>query len=255
VLFYTKSSGFQHSVITRKGTELGHAERILTELGREHNFEVVCSKDGRLFEPDRIGEWDLFAFYTTGDLTTAGNQDDGPPMTPAGKQALLDAIAGGKGFVGFHSATDSFHSKDGEVDPYIQMIGGEFVSHGAQQVARLVCTHADFPGARPFAPTFELNDEWYAQRNLNPDMHVILYHDTQGMEGPMYHRPNFPQTWARMQGKGRVFYNSMGHREDVWENAHFQGLALGGMAWACGRVDADVAPNVAATTPDMNKLP
>ena len=45
ILFFTKSSGFQHSVIARKGDELSLAERILTELGEEHGFEVVASKD------------------------------------------------------------------------------------------------------------------------------------------------------------------------------------------------------------------
>ena len=48
------------------------AERILTEIGKEHGFEVVASKDGRLFEPDQIGQWDAFVFETTGDLTTPG---------------------------------------------------------------------------------------------------------------------------------------------------------------------------------------
>ena len=72
VLFFTKSSGFQHSVITRKGDKLGHAEQILTEIGKEHGFEVVASKDGRLFDPDKIGQWDAFVFETTGDLTTPG---------------------------------------------------------------------------------------------------------------------------------------------------------------------------------------
>src|SRR5947208_3528239 len=54
VLFYTKSSGFPHPVVTRKDGKLSHAERILTEIGKEHGFEVVASKDGRLFEPSKI---------------------------------------------------------------------------------------------------------------------------------------------------------------------------------------------------------
>ena len=63
VLFFTKSSGFQHSVInvTRRDS-LGLAERTLIEIGKEHGFEVVASKDGRLFEPDKIGQWDAFVF-------------------------------------------------------------------------------------------------------------------------------------------------------------------------------------------------
>jgi type 1 glutamine amidotransferase len=248
VLFFTKSAGFQHSVITRKDDQLGHAERILTNLGKEHGFEVVCSKDGRLFDPDKIGQWDAFAFYTTGNLTEPGN-DKQPPMSAEGKQALLDAVAGGKGFVGFHCATDSFHSRGNEVDPYIKMIGGEFIVHGAQQVASFTVTNPSFPGASGFGKAFELNDEWYAQKNLADDLHVIIAHETKGMQGPMYQRPNFPMTWARKHDKGRVFYTSMGHREDVWENAKFQGLVIGGLMWATGRADADVTPNVSRVTP------
>lgn len=255
VLFFTKSSGFQHSVITRKDGKLSLAERILTEVGKEHGFDVVASKDGRLFDPDKIGEWDAFAFETTMDLTTAGDHKDGPPMSKEGKKAFLDAIAGGKGFVGMHCATDTFHSHGDEVDPYIKMIGGEFITHGAQQAATLEVTDPSFPGAKEFGSTFKINDEWYAQKNLASDLHVIIAHRTKGMEGPMYQRPDFPQTWARMHGKGRVFYTSMGHREDVWENPTYQGLLLGALGWVTGKVDVDLKPNVAKVTPGYEEYP
>ena len=136
VLFFTKSSGFQHSVIARKGDKPGLAERILTEIGKEHGFEVVASKDGRLFEPDQIGQWDAFVFETTGDLTTPGT-DKNPPISADGEKAFYDAIRGGKGFMGMHCATDTFghhgQRNKGADDPYIQMIGGEFIIHGRQQ--------------------------------------------------------------------------------------------------------------------------
>lgn len=248
VLFFTKSSGFQHSVITRKDGKLSLAERILSEIGKDNGFEVVCSKDGRLFDPDKIGEWDAFVFETTGDLTTPGGHNDGPPMSKEGKQAFLDAIAAGKGFVGIHCASDTFHS-GAEVDPYIKMIGGEFISHGRQQVGKLTVTDPDFPGVKPFGSSFEINDEWYSQKNLADDLHVIIAHETAGMVDWQYDRPNFPQTWARKHDKGRVFYTSMGHREDVWENPKYQGLLIGALDWATGRVDANVEPNVAKVTP------
>jgi type 1 glutamine amidotransferase len=255
VLFFTKSSGFQHSVITRKDGALAHAERILTEIGKEHGFEVVASKDGTLFDPDKIGQWDAFAFETTGVLTEPGDHKDGNPMSADGKKAFLDAIAGGKGFVGMHCATDTFHSKGDEVDPYIKMIGGEFISHGAQQVAKLTVTNPGFPGASGFGPSFSINDEWYSQKNLADDLHVIIAHDTSGMNGWQYERPDFPQTWARLHGKGRVFYTSMGHREDVWSNPLYQGLLLGALAWATGKVDVSVEPNVSRVTPGYATLP
>lgn len=258
VLFFTKSSGFQHPVIARKGSTLGLCERILAEAGKEHGFEIVPCKDGRVFEPDQIGQWDAFVFYTTGDLTTLGNtQQEGPahPMSKDGKKAFLDAIAGGKGFVGLHSATDTFHSHGDEVDPYVKMIGGEFISHGDQQVASLNVVSEDFPGVKPFGKHFEINDEWYSQKNLADDLHVVIAHDTKGMHGWQYERPGFPQTWARMHGKGRVFYTSMGHREDVVENPRFQGLVLGALGWVTHGCDVDASPNVSKVTPGYKQLP
>jgi uncharacterized protein len=255
ILFFTKSSGFQHSVITRKVGKLSLAERILTEVGKEHGFEVVASKDGREFDPDRIGQWDAFAFETTGDLTTEGPHIDGPPMSKDDKKAFLDAIRDGKGFIGMHCATDTFHSRGDEIDPYIEMIGGEFIVHGEQQKAKLDVTDLNFPGARSFGQSFELLDEWYALKNLADDLHVIIAHDTQGMEGKMYERPNFPETWARMHGKGRVFYTSMGHREDVWEDPMYQGLLIGALSWVTHKVDASVEPNISQVTPGYKRLP
>jgi type 1 glutamine amidotransferase len=258
VLFFTKSSGFQHSVITRRDGALSHAEKILTDVGKAKGFEVVCSKDGTLFDPDKIGQWDAFVFETTGDLTKPSPHKDGPPMSADGLKALLDAIDSGKGFVGIHCATDTFgnHRGMGGDDPYIKMIGGHFGGHGAQQVAKLVVNDPSFPGAKEFASdTFSINDEWYNNIYLADDMHVIYSHVTEGMKGPDYERPNFPQTWARKQGKGRVFYTSMGHREDVWANPSFQALVLGGLAWATGKVDADVTPNVQSATPGYKEIP
>ena len=258
VLFFTKSSGFQHSVITRKGDQLSMAERILTDAGKEHGFEVVASKDGRLFDPDKIGQWDAFAFETTGDLTTEGT-DKTPPISPDGLKAFFDAIQGGKGFLGMHCASDTFghfgaHNK-GADDPYIQMIGGEFITHGAQHEARLLILDEQFPGVARFGKeSFKINDEWYALKHLANDLHVILAYDTSSMQGDMYKRPNFPQTWARMHGKGRVFYTSMGHREDVWENPKYQGLLIGALGWATGRVEVDVTPNVQKVTPGYDKV-
>ncbi len=69
------------------------------------------------------------------------------------------------------------------------------------------------------------------------------------MKGVEYQRPAFPATWARRHGKGRVFYTSMGHREDVWTNPIFQDILTGGISWALGDAEADVTPNIDRVTP------
>jgi hypothetical protein len=259
VLFFTRSAGFEHSVVKRNGAELSHSEKNLIEMGRRSGFAVDCSKDGRVFDGN-LDQYDAIAFYTTGDLTGPA-QDGSPPMTPAGKRKLLDAIAAGKGFAGFHSASDTFHSQgpphenQAEVDPYIAMLGGEFVTHGAQQEASLLATSEFF--YKNIGVPYEglsFTDEWYTFKNFAKDLHVILVQETRFMKGDAYRRPNYPATWVRMHGRGRVFYTSLGHREDVWTNPFFQAMTQGGLAWVMHQFDFDIAPNLEKAAPHASQL-
>ena len=267
LLFFTKSAGFEHSVIKRNGDELGHAEKILTELGGKVGIDVTCTKDGRIFTREKLAAFDAFFFYTTGDLTQPGT-DGNPPMSPEGKQAFLDLVKEGKGFIGAHSASDTFHTQPDPpdrsnryinhgdaVDPYIAMLGGEFIRHGPQQKATMTVADTGFPGLSTAGAEFELMEEWYSLKEFAPNLHVILIQETKGMKGSDYERPPYPATWSRMHGKGRVFYTSMGHREDVWTLPLFQKLLMGGINWTLGRVSAGISPNLSRTCPDAMKLP
>lgn len=263
ILFFSKSSGYEHSSI-RRGTngEPSQAEKVLQELGPKNHFEFTFSKDGTIFTAENIQKFDAFFFYTTSDLTTAGN-DHNPPMSKEGKAAFLEAIHNGKGFIGTHSAADTFHSpgfdpahpeenykNNGDnTDPYVQMIGAEFIVHGAQQPSHMIVADAKFAGASEVPADFKPLEEWYALKNFAPNLHVLLVQDTAGMKGPMYQRPPYPATWARLYGQGRVFYTNMGHREDVWTNPVFQAVLVGGINWAVRNTDADVTPNLDQVTP------
>jgi uncharacterized protein len=283
LLVYTRSAGFEHSVVKLDKNGDCLVNRIFKKLGQQHNFDVHCTKDGRIFLPETLKEFDAIFFETTEDLTKEGG-DKQPPMPKEGKQALLDFVASGKGFVGSHCASDTFHSAERgfrnqepeKQDPYIRMLGGEFIRHGSQQKAWMRVVDPKFPGSDG-VKDFQLLEEWYTLKNFAPDLHVVLVQDTEDMlvanrkfdklkpEDPEanpktikefdYQRPNFPATWARKHEKGRVFYTSMGHREDVWENPTFQQILLGGLSWAFGDVEADVTPNLKSVAPHADVLP
>jgi len=276
VLFFSKSSGYEHSVIKGPNSPFkpgggsdvaGLAFQVLKALGARDNIVFVFSKDGSLFTPGYLAGFDALYFHTTGDLTEVGT-DGNPAMTPAGKAALLDAIRGGKGFIGTHCASDTFHSPGGKeiagqrfhddganADPYIKMLGGEFIIHGAQQASHLIVIDPRFPGMSAVSPDNSNVEEWYTLKDFAPDLHVLLVQDTSGMKGAPYQRPNYPSTWAHLYGKGRVFYSTLGHRDDMWNSAMFQAVLQGGLDWALGRVDADLSPNLAAAAPQAGVLP
>jgi type 1 glutamine amidotransferase len=272
ILFFSKSSGFEHPMIKEENGQPSAAQKILSELGRKNNLEFTFTKDGSVFTPENIAKYDAFFFYTTGDLTETGS-DKNPPMSPAGKDALLEAIHNGKGFIGTHSATDTFHSPGGkdsgaarwkldgeDADPYVKMIGAEFIIHGSQQPAHQIVADKKFPGMSAVPDDFGPNEEWYSLKDFQPNLHVLLVQDTSTMKRDgnnknAYDRPNYPSTWARKYGEGRVFYTSMGHRDDIWTNPVFQSVLVGGMNWAVGNVKADVTPNLTKVAPEANVLP
>ena len=261
ILFFTKSSGFEHSVISWKKGQPSHAESVLLDLGKKQGWEFTFSKDGSKFSRDYLAQFDAVFFYTTGNLLEPGT-DGNPGMTAEGKEALFDFVKEGKGFIGTHSASDTFHtnneSKKGpdrfrnfgdKADPYVKFLGAEFIKHGAQQVAMNRVIDPKFPGFETVGKEYGFQEEWYSLKDFRPDIHVLSVIDAPAMKGTEYQRPPFPSTWARKEGDGRVFYTAMGHREDVWTNPTFQSILIGGVRWALGEVEADVTPNLEAAAP------
>jgi type 1 glutamine amidotransferase len=286
ILFFSKSSEFEHSVIKRRNGQPSWAERALAKAGPARGFAFTFSKDGSLFTPEYLAQFDAFLFYTSGDLLAAG-KDGNPPMTVAGKAALLDAIRLGKGFVGVHSAADTFHTGEttatntqqprtwryrdlgDKADPYLRMLGGELIVHGTEQVARIRVVDPVFPGLTGLGDHFDLVEEWYSLTGFAPDLHAVLVLDTGVMRDPFpttadwppagwhtpYQRPPYPVAWAHAYGTGRVYYTVLAHREDTWLSPLFQDMLFGALRWAVHEVGADVTPNLARVAPHAAELP
>lgn len=135
ILFFTRSQTFEHSVIKSDGTAPSHAGRCMLEFAGPAGFEFVETKDGGIFDKP-LDQFDAIAMFTTGNLLEERSVDKTPPMSAQGKKNLLEAVAAGKGFIGFHCASDTFHTQgkpfenQSNRDPYIEMVGGEFIRHG-----------------------------------------------------------------------------------------------------------------------------
>lgn len=244
LLVVTVTKGFRHSSIPT-------AEKVLGELAQKsgdftvdyvRNDEEMAQK----MTAEALKNYDGVIFAnTTGDL----------PLPD--KQAFLDWIKSGKAFVGMHSATDTFRGHPG-LDPYIEMIGGEFTNHHAQVEVDCINQDAKNPACKSLPPSWHLKDEIYLLKNFDRSkVHGLLMLD----KHPNDKTPgDYPIAWCKEYGKGRVFYTSLGHREDVWtpdtpenfkrENPKevselYQKHILGGIRWALGLEDGDAKTQVA----------
>ena len=270
VLVFTKSSGFEHEVVKRINGKPSLVDDTINALGDQHGFHVGVTKDGRIFEEKKFHDYSAVVFFTTGDLTTLGT-DGKPPMSPEGKQKLLEAIHKGMGFVGIHAAADTFHPQPDpkdlsnryiahgdQQDPYLKMLGAEFIIHGSDprlQDASLIVSDPKFPGLEGVSSPVSLKEEWYSLKDFQSDLRVILTLDTKGMRGACYQRAPYPATWAHMHGKGRVFYTAIGDRPENWKNEFFLNLLGGGIRWAIGDVSANVETNLKEAAPGYAEIP
>jgi len=257
LLVVTTTVGFRHSSIPT-------AEKVLKELAEKtgaFTLDFVQQPEGKPTAPRNANEeqqaafreaqsqWDaklkqalsklsveslknydgvIFA-NTTGDL----------PMPD--KEGFLNWLRSGKAFIGMHSATDTFPGWPG----YIEMIGGHFLRHGPQVGVECCVEDVGHPSTAHLGKLWVITqEEIYLFKNYDASrVHELLYLD----KHPNDKSPGrYSVAWTRDFGQGRVFYTSLGHREDIWDtdpaikdrknsveiSKAYQTHILGGIYWA-----------------------
>ena len=72
VLYFSNSAGFEHDPVKIVKDGLSVSDIALKKLGAAFDIEVVCTKDGKIFDGD-LKQFSCIAFYTSGDLLTGPN--------------------------------------------------------------------------------------------------------------------------------------------------------------------------------------
>jgi type 1 glutamine amidotransferase len=236
LLVIGQSKGYQHDSIST-------AMATLYNLGRSSGrwdtyFRTDCTaitKKPLKWGAKNLQAFDAVAFFTDGDLDLDNSQ----------KADLLSFVRDdGKGFIGIHSAAITFLSWP----EYGAMLGGYFDGHpwGTFE-APLVVEDTEFPGMRHLPRNFTLADEIYQIRNFSRDkVRVLLRLDAGRIDLTRkgVHRTDrdFAVIWARPYGKGRVLYNGLGHRREVWDRPDMQKLWLELVPWSMGLIPGDATP-------------
>jgi type 1 glutamine amidotransferase len=143
--------------------------------------------------------------------------------------AFLSWIAAGRGFVGIHSASDTYHDRPA----YLSMLGGEFLTHGAIVEAEVRVDEPSHPSVSQWAPAFRITDEFYRFRSLDRSRHTLisLARDPgDGAAGPG--GAEQPLAWYKSYSSGRVFYTALGHRAELWQDARYRRHVLEGIRWS-----------------------
>lgn len=220
LLVVTHTTGFRHDSIPA-------AEEALRQIGIQSGLfatEFCRAADDvrtRLTPAGLTGIDAVFFANTTGNL--------GIPDV----QAFIDWVAAGKGFLGSHSASDTYH----DAPAYLAMLGGEVLTHGAIVEADVRVAEPANAAVAHLAPTFRMSDEWYRIQTAGPGRTVLLKFDRNPPDGvgiagdPL----DLPLAWQKAHGSGRVFYTALGHRSETWDDPRFRKHLLEAIRWAIGR--------------------
>lgn len=166
------------------------------------------------------------------------------PLDDQQRQDLLKFVHDdGKGFIAAHTGTTAFESWP----EFNELIGGQFDQHPwGNTDGTVINEDPNFPAMKHFPLTFPFHDEFYQTKNFSRDkIHVLLRLDMSKMSpNPGVHIKNgdFPLAWAKMYGKGRVFYSALGHASSTWDNPDVYHMYYEAIKWALGLTDADVTP-------------
>jgi type 1 glutamine amidotransferase len=219
LLYFTLSAGYRHEVIPA-------SRNVMRQLGAASpQFAVTESEDVAVFTEENLRRYGAVMFFTTGEL----------PMSEAQRAAFIDFVRRGGGFLGVHSATDTFY----QWPEYGNLIGGYFDQHPWHQTVRIEVADRTDPLVSFLPPSIALNDEIYQIRDFDErSSHVLLRLDPASVdltrENVHRHPYGWPLAWTRAYGKGRVFYTALGHEEGVWRDPGFQRMLRNAVSWAMG---------------------
>jgi type 1 glutamine amidotransferase len=192
VLVVTETRGFPHDSIPA-------AKTMVASLG----YRTTFLRGARELTAARLRDADAVVFLnTSGDLA----------LDAAGKRRLLAFVRGGGGFVGTHSAAATFP----HWPAFQRLLGAEFRGHPPAGPGRIDVVDHRLTATRSFAIT----DEFYSFR-ARAKRHVIARLHGGG-----------PLVWWRRYGRGRVFYDGLGHFIATWSDAHQRRLVADGLRWA-----------------------
>ncbi|MHC4251143.1 MAG: family 16 glycoside hydrolase, partial [Planctomycetota bacterium] len=242
LLVFNLCRGFKHGSIPL-------CSKTMEILGqRTGAFQAVPSTDTNMFLPENLRQFDAVLMNnTTGTLFTDERM----------KQGLLDFVKGGKGLVGIHAATDCFYNWK----EYGEMMGGYFNAHPWNEKVGVKLDDPTHPLVAAWGGRgFEVADEIYQFKDpySREVLRVLLSLDvekTNMNKGNIKRKDkDFAVSWVRSYGAGRVFYCSLGHRNDIFWNPRILQHYLDGIQFALGDLEADTAAAGAGAGPGFRPL-
>ena len=185
----------------------------------EDGFDVEISNSTKAFANPDIHKLDLIVPIIT---QSRAEKDE--------ISNLVAAVESGVGLGGYHGGMgDSFR----EAVDYQFMVGGQWVAHPGNIIDyRVNIIDRPDPITEGIAD-FDYHSEQYYM-HVDPANEVLATTTFSGEHAPWIDGVVMPVVWKRKHGKGRVFFNALGHTADEFNVPEMRIMTRRGLNWAAG---------------------
>jgi len=249
MLIFWKCEGFFHTVIPV-------ANEALKIMGEKTGaFQVTAvTDDYSVFNAETLKQFDVVCLNNTTHMKFD------PKTTPERCQALMDFVKNGKGIVGIHAACDNFY----EWPEGAEMMGSRFTAHPwtSNMTVAIKIDEPDHPLTAPFkGKGFKVKDEIYrtAPGVYSREKQLVLMSldmsdpGTNSVKGVIESDKDTGITWVKDVGKGRLFYCSLGHNNEIFMTAPILEHYLRGIQFAMGDFPVPTKPKASVKGSGMEQ--
>ena len=236
VLVFSGADGFVHDAIP-------WGAQALQLLGEKTGaYTATVSDDPAMFDRSRLWEF---------DAVVMNNNCGNPIADPQRRANLLQFVRSGRGLVGIHCAAHL------DWPEYTELLGGYSKDHPWNYQSTVAVQPEEYghPLTQCFAESsFLITEEIFRFEKFSRDASRVLLsidaaHTDCQKPGIAADERDFPLSWIRNYGQGRVFYSAFGHRKENYWRPVILRHWLAGIQFALGDLEADAAPRPSRNEP------
>lgn len=202
---------------------------MIADILKKVGIDSQVREDFDLVKNGSILEFDLVTLYCT--RATYRQKPDwtekwGFELPDSARQGFLSFLGAGKGLLALHAASGCFD----DWPEYRQILGawwewGHSSHPPVQELAMRVRAgkHPIVDGVQDF----KIVDEFFMNLRFAGAIDPLVESDWEGATHPI--------AWVRHVGKGRVYYNALGHGVEAVANPAYGKLIQRGALWVAGR--------------------
>ena len=258
ILIFSRTKGWRH-------TEGIPAVKLAFKYMGEKlgTWQTVISDDLENFTPENLKKFDCIVLNNSTGMCFGESPKDLAKMPQEKREAILkksdeicaniiNYVKNGGSVFALHAGVDCYNHKNIRNSAFVEMLGGEFISHPwyiSNKPVTFVIDDTQSPITKGIwsGDSFKIRDEIYllGKSYDRKKCRVLMRIDTKRSpittkgQNKIYPEGDYATAYIKSFGKGRVAYSVIGHADNNYVDPKVQEFHMRMLQFCCGDLQAD----------------